>query len=76
MTSERKARRVLSNKTLELAEAIKGLRAAAQKVFELSQGLPVAEKNIYMILRQVEMLEIEICDPVAVLVESNVNRKG
>ena len=76
MTSERKARRVLSNKTLELAEAIKGLRAAAQKVFELSQGLPVAENNSYMILRQIEMLEIEICDPVAVLVESNVNRKG
>lgn len=67
---------MLSNKTQELAEAIKELRAAAQKAFELSQGLPVAEKNTYMILRQVEMLEIEICDPVAVLVESNVNRKG
>ncbi len=67
---------MLSKKIQELAEAIKGLRAAAQKVFELSQGLPVAEKNIYMILCQVEMLEIEICDPVAVLVESNVNRKG
>ncbi|MFB3122286.1 MAG: hypothetical protein ACE10H_08895 [Candidatus Binatia bacterium] len=67
---------MLSNKTLELAEAIKGLRTSAQKVFELSQGLPVAENNSYMILRQIEMLEIEICDPVAVLVESNVNRKG
>ncbi len=67
---------MLSKKTQELAEAIIGLRTAAQKVFELSQGLPVAENNTYMILRQIEMLEIEICDPVAVLVESNVNRKG
>jgi hypothetical protein len=69
-------RGVLPKKTQELAEAIKGLRAAAQQVFELSQGLPVAEKNAYMILRQIEMLEIEICDPVAVLAESDVNRKG
>ena len=67
---------MLSNKTQELAEAIKGLRGAAQKVFELSQGLPVAEKNTYMILCQIEMLEIEICDPAAVLVESDVKRKG
>ncbi len=67
---------MLSEKTQQLAEAIKGLRAAAQKVFELSQGLQVAEKNAAMILSQIEMLEIEICDPVAVLAESDVNRKG
>ncbi len=66
----------MPKKAQELAEAIKGLRAAAQKVFELSEGFQVAEKNTYMILRQIEMLEIEICDPVAVLVESSVNRKG
>ena len=67
---------MLSEKTQQLAEAIKGLRAAAQKVFELSQGFQVAEKNVAMILSQIEMLEIEICDPVAVLAESDVNRKG
>ena len=67
---------VLSKKTQELAEAIKGLRAAAQQVFELSQGLPAAEKNAYMILRHIEMLEIEICDVVAVLAEGNLNREG
>ncbi|MEE8077184.1 MAG: hypothetical protein V3T60_16370 [Candidatus Binatia bacterium] len=67
---------MLSEKTQQLAEAIKGLRAAAQKVFELSQGLQVAEKNAAMILSQIEMLEIEICDPVAVLEDNNLNRGG
>ncbi len=58
---------MVSEKTQELAEAIKRLRSAAEKVFELSPGLPVAEKNIYMVLRQIEMLEIEVCDPVTIL---------
>jgi hypothetical protein len=66
----------LPKKAQELAEAIKGLRAAAQKVFELSEGFQVAEKNAAMILSQIEMLEIEICDPVAILAESDVNQKG
>ncbi|MFQ5850593.1 MAG: hypothetical protein ACE5JU_08390 [Candidatus Binatia bacterium] len=66
---------MLSKKTQELAEAIKRLKAAAQHAFELSQGLPAAEKNAYMILRQIEMLEIEICDPVDVLAESDRNRE-
>ena len=66
---------MLSKRTKELAEAIKTLKAAAQKTFELSQGLPVAEKNAYMVLCQAEMLEIEICDPVAVLAESDVKRE-
>jgi len=31
--------------------------------------------NIYMIQRQIEMLEIEICDPVSVLDELGTGRK-
>lgn len=50
-----------------LAAAIGRLRNAAEEVSHLSKGLPVAEKNSYMILQQIEILEIEICDPVEVL---------
>jgi len=51
----------------KLATAIRQLKTAAEEVSRLSEGLPVAEKNSYMILKQIEMLEIEICDPVDVL---------
>lgn len=60
---------MLAQKTLAMAQAIRRLKAAALEVYELSEGLPVAERNAYMILQQVEMLEIEISDPVAVLAE-------
>ena len=50
-----------------LSRAIRQLKAAAEEVSRLSAGLPVAEKNSYMILKQIEMLEIEICDPVETL---------
>lgn len=51
----------------KLATAIRKLKMAAEEVSELSEGLPVAEKNSYMIMKQIEMLEIEICDPVEAL---------
>ena len=58
-----------------LAEAIRDLKLAAERVARLSRGLQVAEMNIYMIQRQIEMLEIEICDPVSVLDELGTGRK-
>jgi len=61
---------VVPKKVLELDQAIKDLKASAERVLKLAEGLPVAEKNAYMILRQVEMLEIEISDPVTVLAQS------
>ena len=51
----------------QLANAIGRLRTAAEEVERLSTGLTVAKKNSYMIMRQIEMLEIEICDPVEAL---------
>jgi len=51
----------------QLAAAIGQLRIAADEVRRLSAGLPVAEKNSYMIMQQIEILEIEICDPVEAL---------
>lgn len=59
----------LPRKILELDQAIKELKAAAEKAYALSSELPAAERNAYVILRQIEMLEIEICDPVTVLAE-------
>ena len=50
-----------------LANAIGQLKTAAEEVARLSTGLTVAEKNSYMIMKQIEMLEIEICDPVEAL---------
>lgn len=58
-----------------LAKAIRDLKLAAERVARLSRGLQVAERNIYMIQRQIEMLEIEICDPVSVLDELGTGRK-
>jgi hypothetical protein len=51
----------------KLATAIRQLKTAAEEVARLSAGLPAAEKNSYMIMKQIEMLEIEICDPVDAL---------
>ena len=51
----------------QLASAIGRLKTAAEAVARLSTGLPVAEKNSYMIMQQIAMLEIEICDPVDAL---------
>jgi len=66
---------MLPTQTLELVRAIDRLKATAQQVLALSENLPVAEKNAYMILSQIEMLEIEICDPVAVLAVSDKQRE-
>ena len=66
---------MLSKKTKELAEAIKRLKVAAEQVYALSEGFPVAERNAYVILHQIEMLEIEICDPVSILAASDKHRK-
>jgi hypothetical protein len=43
------------------------LKSLAEQVHRLSQSVPAAERNAYMILRHVEMLEIEISDVVTVL---------
>jgi hypothetical protein len=58
----------------ELARAVRALREAAERVAQLSEGIPVAELNSYMIRQQIEMLEIEICDPVSVLSEAGAAR--
>lgn len=54
----------------ELARAVQALREAAERVAELSQGIPAAALNTYIIRQQIEMLEIEICDPVSVFSEA------
>ena len=50
----------------ELDRLIRQLKSVAERAYEVSQGVPAAEKNLYMVLRHVEMLEIEICDPLSV----------
>jgi len=58
-----------------LVAAIAELKRAAENVARLSAGLPMAEKNSYMILQQVEMLEIEVCDPVEALNQHQTKRE-
>ncbi len=51
----------------ELARLIGELRELAHRASLLSTGNPAAERNLYAILRHIEMLEIEISDPICVL---------
>lgn len=59
----------------ELARAVRELKEAAERVARLSEGIAAAEMNSYMIRQQIEMLEVEICDPVSVLSEAGAGRK-
>ena len=45
------------------------LKQLAEQAHSLSHPIPAAERNLYMILRHLEMLEIEVCDPLSVLSE-------
>ena len=51
----------------ELARLVGELKALADRASQLSSGNPSAERNLYAILRHIEMLEIEISDPIRVL---------
>ncbi len=51
----------------ELARLVVELKALANRASQLSSGTPAAERNLYAILRHIEMLEIEISDPIRVL---------
>ncbi len=51
----------------ELARLIGELKELAHRAGQLSTGNPAAQRNLYAILRHIEMLEIEISDPIRVL---------
>ncbi|MEE8583899.1 MAG: hypothetical protein V3T83_03510 [Acidobacteriota bacterium] len=51
----------------ELDRLIRQLKQLAEQAHQASRSIPAAERNLYMILRHLEMLEIEICDPLSVL---------
>ena len=46
---------------------IRRLRPAAETLQRLAANFPAAERNAYMILRHIEMLEMEIGDVVTAL---------
>ena len=46
---------------------IRRLRPAAENLQRLAANFPAAERNAYMILRHIEMLEMEIGDVVTAL---------
>ncbi len=58
---------MLSEQVLALDQKIRELKIAAEKVQQLAEGYPTAERNVYMVLRHVEMMEREICDVVTAL---------
>ncbi len=58
---------MLSAQILDLDREIRKLKPLAERVQRLAQNFPAAERNAYMILRHVEMLEIEISDVVTAL---------
>ena len=59
----------------KLDQIIRELKALAEQAYELSQDIPAAEKNLYMVLQQIAMLEIEISDPVSVLREGHMSQE-
>lgn len=65
----------LSEKFLQLDREVRKLKQQAERVEKLSQDFPAAERNIYMILRHLEMLEMEICDVVTALSQSHESTK-
>ena len=63
------------NKIEKLDQIIREVKSLAEQAYELSQDIPAAETNLYMVLRQIEMLEIEISDPVSVLREGQASKE-
>lgn len=59
--------KLLTRQILDLDQEIRRLRSVAEKVLQLSLGVPTAEANAYMILRHIEMLESEISDLVSAM---------
>ena len=53
----------------KLACLVRELKALADRAHTLAGENPAAERNLYSILRHIEMLEVEICIPVEVLYE-------
>ena len=53
----------------ELGRLIRQLKQLAEQAHQASGSIPAAERNLYMVLRHLEMLEIEICDPLSVLAD-------
>ena len=51
----------------ELARLVGELKELATRARQLSTENPAAERNLYVILQHIEMLEIEISDPIRVL---------
>lgn len=66
---------MLSTKILDLDREIKNLKSAAVRVQGLAKNYPAAENNANMILRHVEMLEVEICDLVTALTTNPKQRE-
>lgn len=58
----------MSRESLLAVDAeIRRLRPVAESLSQAARGFPAAERNTYMILRHLEMLEMEICDVVDAL---------
>lgn len=53
----------------KLACLVRELKTLADRAYSLAGENPAAERNLYSILRHIEMLEAEICIPVEVLYE-------
>ena len=53
----------------QLAKLIEQLTNLSAEATRLAEGNPAAERNLYMIQQHLEMLQIEICEPLAVLEE-------
>lgn len=60
----------------ELDRLIRQLKQLAERAYDASHSIPAAEKNLYMILRHLEMLEIEVCDPLTALSDEGSPRDG
>ena len=58
---------------VNLARLVRELRSLADRAHALAGENPAAERNLYAILRHIEMLEVEICLPVEVLYEDTLD---
>ena len=52
---------------VRLHRLIRELGDLTRKAHEASRGIPAARRNLYLMLRHIEMLEMEISDPIEVL---------
>ncbi len=55
----------------DLAGLVRELKSLADRAAALAGENPAAERNLVAIVRHIEMLEIEICDPVEALSEDS-----